>query len=83
VNLIVARNKTLSCLASVHEKLGMPLVHAQETAGTIAPWIQPWQATIIEVHCRCTRELVVSEATTIFRGEAVISFVSMRTWEQH
>jgi len=41
-----------SChLVSVYEKLGMTLVHAQETAGTILPWIQLWRVTITEVHC--------------------------------
>jgi len=59
-------NQLLSChLVSVHENLGMKLMHAQETAGTIAPWIQPWWALTTEVHCQGVREMVVWELTTI------------------
>jgi len=47
--------KQSCCLISVHEKLGVTLVNAQETARTIAPWIQPWRVTITEVHCCGTK----------------------------
>jgi len=59
-------------LVSVHEQLWRELVHAQEAAGTIPPWIQPWWASITEVCSRGARELVATEAPTIYQDEAAI-----------